>query len=187
MESASSDAKKKDLEQIRSALEENSSVVNELMAAHSRTTTLVQELNSEVKDTKWQLQEMQEADERGRASINEKLKLGIPRERRQDKRRLTEEEKEETKEKKEKQKQDQEEEFSDKGLFELLEEEEDYETYLANERAPHPELHKKEEGKKENKSTGEASAGLIEEEKRKLEEATEKEKEERKKKIKEIN
>ena len=82
MESASSDTKKKDLEQIRSALEENSSVVNELMAAHSRTTTLVQELNSEVKDTKWQLQEMQEADERGRASINEKLKLRIPRERR---------------------------------------------------------------------------------------------------------
>ena len=74
MESASSDAKKKDLEQMRSALEENTSVVKELLAAHSRATTLVQELNSEVKDTKWQLQEMQEADERGRASINEKLK-----------------------------------------------------------------------------------------------------------------
>ena len=68
-----------------------------------------------------------------------------------------------------------------------MEEEEDYETYLDNERAPHPELHKKEEGKTQNTSAGEASAGLIEEEKRKLEEATEKEKEERKKKIKEIN
>ena len=80
MESASSDAKKKDLEQMRSALEENTSVVKELLAAHSRATTLVQELNSEVKDTKWQLQEMQEADERGRASINEKAQ-GIPQER----------------------------------------------------------------------------------------------------------
>ena len=242
MESASSGAKKKDLEQMRSALEENTSVVKELLAAHSRTTTLVQELNSEVKDTKWQLQEMQEADERGRASIHEKLKefhRNVEDLQEQFKEAMddfcehvnetgekaTEEEEEEDKRARkeeaelrreghlrgtisrttsptssrrrtgERTTEEQEPEYSDKGLFEkLMEEEEDYEAYLENEneyytqsytgptKEDYPwEEEEEGEGKKESKGSGEARAGLTEEEKRKLEEAAEKEEEERKK------
>ena len=80
MESASaSDAssvkdQKKEMEKLRDALKENTEQMKALLSAHSKTTTVVQELSLEVKEAKWQLQEMQEDNDRGRASIQDKLK-----------------------------------------------------------------------------------------------------------------
>ena len=80
MESASaSDARslkdqKKEMETLREALKENTAQMKELLSAHSKTTTVVHELSVEVKEAKWQLQEMQEDSDRGRASIQDKLK-----------------------------------------------------------------------------------------------------------------
>ena len=61
------------MEQLRDALKENTSQMKEFLSAHSRTTA-VQELSVEVKDAKWQLQEMQEDNVTERTSIHDKLK-----------------------------------------------------------------------------------------------------------------
>ena len=218
---------REEMTKVREALERNTEQMSLLLSSHSKLNATVQEMSSETKSLRWTVQELQEDTERQRNATEIRLSelagvvdnlsekfaevvedlceqrnaegnLATEEEKEQDER----ERKEFLKARKEEAEHRREghlreEEFSDKGLFEkILEQEQEYEDYMGNEmytqsytgpteeEYPGEEEEEAEEEEEEAEEEAEEEEELTEEEKKKLEEEQE---EERKRKIKEIN
>ena len=223
---------REEMTKVREALERNTEQMSLLLSSHSKLNATVQEMSSETKSLRWTVQELQEDTERQRNTTEIRLNefagvvdnlsekfaevvedlceqrnaegsLATEEEKEQDER----ERKEFLKARKEEAEHRREghlreEEFSDKGLFEkILEQEQEYEDYMGNENEMYTQSYtgpteeeypgeeeeaeeEEEEAEEEEEEEAEEEKELTEEEKKKLEEEQE---EERKRKIKEIN
>ena len=224
---------REEMTKVREALERNTEQMSLLLSSHSKLNATVQEMSSETKSLRWTVQELQEDTERQRNTteirlnefagvvdnLSEKFAEVVEdlcEQRNAEGNLATEAEKEQDeRERKEflKARKDEaehrreghlrEEEFSDKGLFEkILEQEQEYEDYMGNENEMYTQSYtgpteeeypgeeeeeaeeEEEEAEEEEEEEAEEEKELTEEEKKKLEEEQE---EERKRKIKEIN
>ena len=224
---------REEMTKVREALERNTEQMSLLLSSHSNLNATTKEMSSEMKSLRWTVQELQEDTERQRNTteirlnefagvvdnLSEKFAEVVEdlcEQRNAEGNLATEEEKEQDerqrkeflKARKEEAEHRREghlraEEFSDKGLFEkILEQEQEYEDYMGNENERYTQSYtgpteeeypgeeqeaeeeEEEEAEEEEEEEAEEEKELTKEEKKKLEGEQE---EERKRKIKEIN